>query len=239
MRCAAQSTKSVKVFFLCSSLPWSYHARPISPPPRTCAIAYTNPRWEQESRATEKYGSDEASYEPYAVRSRAACRPGRHRRGRPGRSARGCRPGRLPTPALLVRRRVVAAEHRLARGPGSPASPPSSRGPSWAWSSTRRRLESCRSRSRGCRRAPPGRPARRKAARDPCRSPSRRRPPGQDAQRRQPIATQGQDREVGEGVDPGKRSPGSEPSSGCHSSCDEQVSGAHARSESGSRCCGR
>ena len=35
----AHAMKSVKVFFLCSSLPSSYHARPISPPPLMCAMA--------------------------------------------------------------------------------------------------------------------------------------------------------------------------------------------------------
>ena len=38
-RCRAQATKSVNVFFLVSILPPSYHRRPISPPPRMCAIA--------------------------------------------------------------------------------------------------------------------------------------------------------------------------------------------------------
>src|SRR3954447_98683 len=39
----AHATKSVKVFRLVSILPSSYQRRPISPPPRTCAIAYTTP----------------------------------------------------------------------------------------------------------------------------------------------------------------------------------------------------
>ena len=34
IRCRAQAIKSVKVFFLCSHLPWSYQCRPISLPPR-------------------------------------------------------------------------------------------------------------------------------------------------------------------------------------------------------------
>ena len=38
-RCRAHATKSVKVLILFSILPSSYHRRPSSPPPRTCAIA--------------------------------------------------------------------------------------------------------------------------------------------------------------------------------------------------------
>src|SRR5215471_11139353 len=38
-RCSALATKSVNVLVLCSSFPSSYHRRPISPPPRMCAIA--------------------------------------------------------------------------------------------------------------------------------------------------------------------------------------------------------
>src|ERR1019366_3543905 len=46
-RCSADAMKSVKVFFLCSSLPSVYQDRPISPPPLTCAIADTKPPVEQ------------------------------------------------------------------------------------------------------------------------------------------------------------------------------------------------
>ena len=60
-RCSAHATKSVKVFFLCSSLPLVYQARPISPPPLTCAIAYTKPRSSSESTGMEKAGSREIS----------------------------------------------------------------------------------------------------------------------------------------------------------------------------------
>ena len=60
-RCRAQATKSENVFCLRSSLPSSYHRRPISPPPRTCAIANAAPRSSSESRAIEKYGSMEVS----------------------------------------------------------------------------------------------------------------------------------------------------------------------------------
>jgi hypothetical protein len=56
-----QETKSVKVFFLCSSLPCSYQYRPISPPPRMCAMAKTKPRSSRLRRTTEKYGSIEDS----------------------------------------------------------------------------------------------------------------------------------------------------------------------------------
>ena len=42
------SMKSVKVFFLLSSLPSSYQSRPISCPPRMCAMATTKPRSSSE-----------------------------------------------------------------------------------------------------------------------------------------------------------------------------------------------
>ncbi|SLH09685.1 Uncharacterised protein [Mycobacteroides abscessus subsp. abscessus] len=61
MRCRAQATKSVKVFFLVSVLPFSYQSLPISPPPRTCATANTMPRSSSDSRATENDGSMLAS----------------------------------------------------------------------------------------------------------------------------------------------------------------------------------
>lgn len=64
IRCRAQATKSVKVFFFASVLPFSYQCRPISPPPRTCATAKTMPRSRSDSRATEKPGSMLASYDP-------------------------------------------------------------------------------------------------------------------------------------------------------------------------------
>ena len=53
--------KSEKVFCLAKSLPSSYQRRPISPPPRTWAIANAAPRSSSASRAIEKYGSIEAS----------------------------------------------------------------------------------------------------------------------------------------------------------------------------------
>src|ERR1700691_2651481 len=59
-RCPAQATKSLNVFFFSSIFPWSYHGRPISPPPRTCAIANTNPRSSSDSRVIEKPGSIES-----------------------------------------------------------------------------------------------------------------------------------------------------------------------------------
>ena len=43
-RKSVTSMKSVKVLILLSSLPSSYHCRPISWPPRMCATAYTAPR---------------------------------------------------------------------------------------------------------------------------------------------------------------------------------------------------
>ncbi len=49
--------KSVKVFRLLSSFPSSYQARPISSPPRTWAIATTNPAVEQAQRLEENAGS--------------------------------------------------------------------------------------------------------------------------------------------------------------------------------------
>jgi hypothetical protein len=64
-RCWAQATKSVNVFFLASILPSSYHRRPISPPPRTCATAKTTPRSSNDSLGTENQGSNDSSYEPY------------------------------------------------------------------------------------------------------------------------------------------------------------------------------
>ena len=51
----------MNVFFFSSIFPWSYHGRPISPPPRTCAIANTNPRSSSDSRVIEKLGSTESS----------------------------------------------------------------------------------------------------------------------------------------------------------------------------------
>ena len=60
-RCRADATKSVNVLALCSIFPSSYQARPSSPPPRTCAIAYTKPRSSSDSREMEKRGSIEIS----------------------------------------------------------------------------------------------------------------------------------------------------------------------------------
>ena len=60
-RVRAQATKSVKVLGLAVSLPCSYHDRPISPPPRTWAMANTNPRSSRLSRSDEKVGSMDTS----------------------------------------------------------------------------------------------------------------------------------------------------------------------------------
>ncbi len=60
-RCSAHATKSVNVFVLRSSFPSSYQRRPISPPPRMCAMAKLNPRSSSESRGMEKLGSAEIS----------------------------------------------------------------------------------------------------------------------------------------------------------------------------------
>ena len=60
-RCRAHATKSVNVLALRSILPSSYQPRPSSPPPRTCAIAYTNPRSSSDSREIENRGSMEIS----------------------------------------------------------------------------------------------------------------------------------------------------------------------------------
>ncbi len=59
--CLATSTKSVNVLRFLVSLPSSYQRRPISPPPRTCAMAKTNPRSSSDSLGTEKPGSIEVS----------------------------------------------------------------------------------------------------------------------------------------------------------------------------------
>ncbi len=56
-RCSAAAMKSVKLFGLLSSLPPSYHGRPISSPPRTCAIATTNPRSSRLRLLDENAGS--------------------------------------------------------------------------------------------------------------------------------------------------------------------------------------
>ena len=53
--------KSVNVLIFLSILPSSYHRRPISPPPRMCAIANTKPRSSSEIREIEKLGSIEIS----------------------------------------------------------------------------------------------------------------------------------------------------------------------------------
>jgi hypothetical protein len=45
---SAQAIKSSKVFLFVKRRPWhSYQARPISPPPRTCAVAQITPLWNQ------------------------------------------------------------------------------------------------------------------------------------------------------------------------------------------------
>ena len=69
IKCSAQATKSTKVFFLCRYLPSSYHCRPISPPPRTWAMAKMKPRSTNDRRCELKYGSLQISYDPSA----AAC----------------------------------------------------------------------------------------------------------------------------------------------------------------------
>src|SRR5215468_10482366 len=71
-RCRAHATKSVNVFLLVSSLPLSYQARPISPPPRMCATANTTPRSTTDNRAMENHGSIDASYEPYPYSTHGA-----------------------------------------------------------------------------------------------------------------------------------------------------------------------
>lgn len=62
----------MNVFILRSVRPSSYQARPISPPPRTCATANTTPRSSSDSRGTEKYGSMLISYAPYPYSSSGA-----------------------------------------------------------------------------------------------------------------------------------------------------------------------
>ena len=56
--------KSVNVVFFRSILPWSYHGRPISWPPRICAIAKTYPRSTSGSTPALNSGSELAPYEP-------------------------------------------------------------------------------------------------------------------------------------------------------------------------------
>ncbi len=58
IRCSAQAMKSVKVLALCLSLPASYQARPISPPPRMWPMAQTKPRSRRLRRREEKRGSE-------------------------------------------------------------------------------------------------------------------------------------------------------------------------------------
>ncbi|CFS54006.1 Uncharacterised protein [Mycobacterium tuberculosis] len=60
-RCLATAMKSVNVFFLSSSLPFSYHSLPISPPPRTWATTNTIPRSSSDNRAMENRGSSQIS----------------------------------------------------------------------------------------------------------------------------------------------------------------------------------
>ena len=55
---SAALTKSVKVLRLRSSLPSrSYHDRPISPPPRTCAMATATPLSHSDSASLLKVAS--------------------------------------------------------------------------------------------------------------------------------------------------------------------------------------
>ena len=54
---SAQSTKSVKVFFLRINMPSSCHASPSSSPPRMWAMTNTMPRSTSDSRAMEKLAS--------------------------------------------------------------------------------------------------------------------------------------------------------------------------------------
>src|SRR5688500_17248092 len=61
--------KSVKVFRLFNILPSSYHARPISCPPRMCASAYTTPRSTRLRLFDENVGSVLDPYEPYEYSS--------------------------------------------------------------------------------------------------------------------------------------------------------------------------
>ena len=56
-RCSAAAMKSVNVWRLWSSLPPSYHARPISSPPRTWAIATIIPRSSRLRLLDENAGS--------------------------------------------------------------------------------------------------------------------------------------------------------------------------------------
>ena len=60
----AQAMKSVKVLRFLSRRPFSYHARPISPPPRGWAKATTAPRCRIEMYEALNTGSSETSYEP-------------------------------------------------------------------------------------------------------------------------------------------------------------------------------
>ena len=57
----ATAMKSSNVFGFARSLPCSHQFRPHSPPPRTCAIAYTMPRSSIDGRLTSKAGNSQDS----------------------------------------------------------------------------------------------------------------------------------------------------------------------------------
>lgn len=59
-RYSAQEIKSVNVFRFFNSFPFSYHFLPISPPPRTWAIAKINPRSINDNLDALKLGSMDA-----------------------------------------------------------------------------------------------------------------------------------------------------------------------------------
>ena len=63
MLCAGDEI-GMNVFFFLNSLPSSYHQRPSSSPPRTCAMAYANPRSRRLRRAEPKDASMLMPYEP-------------------------------------------------------------------------------------------------------------------------------------------------------------------------------
>ena len=112
----AHATKSLKVLGLARSLPSSYQRRPSSPPPRTWAMAKTNPRSRRLRRSDEKIGSMRVLVGAVAVQeTRARCRPGATSRRATIDIGTAVPSGAVgPQPLGGVSRRVVVAEDRLA-----------------------------------------------------------------------------------------------------------------------------
>ena len=208
----------MNVLRLCSSLPSSYQRRPISPPPRTCAIAKTTPRSSSDSRGIENHGSIAGLVGAVAVEDAAApCR----------RAACPCRHTieigtRVPSSASrpLAVLLVVAPGSKPARAPASACAASArpvaqvSRRPSRASPATCSRAAR-RSRSRGCRRA------RRCRSAPGTRCRTRRRRSAQHPQAGEPVAAQRHHEVPAKASTPSRRTPGS-----CAISADHCASGA-------------